>query len=151
MTRIDFYFEAEDKLQVACRLSAKAVRQKLRLLIYAEDAPQAQRIDKLLWTWQATGFLPHCMARSPLAAQTPVLITHDPEDMPHDEVLLNLHSTRPPAFSRFQRLVEIVGLEEDDRAAARERYRFYRDRGYAIAKHDLSKAQAEGGAHDRGK
>jgi len=140
MTRIDFYFEAEDKLQVACRLSAKAAQQKLRVLIYALDAAQAQRIDTLLWTWQATGFLPHCMTRSPLAAQTPVLITHDPEDTPHDEVLLNLHHAWPPAFSRFQRLVEIVGRDEEDRAAARERFRFYRDRGYAIENHDLSKA-----------
>ncbi|MBE0625624.1 MAG: DNA polymerase III subunit chi [Burkholderiales bacterium] len=142
MTRIDFYFEAEDKLQVACRLSAKAAKQKLRVLIYAPDETQAQRIDKLLWTWLPAGFLPHCMTRSPLAAQTPVLITHDPEDTPHDEVLLNLHSAWPPAFSRFQRLVEIVGRDEEDREAARGRFRFYRDRGYAIDKHDLSKAQA---------
>jgi DNA polymerase-3 subunit chi len=142
MTRIDFYFEAEDKLQVACRLSAKAAKQKLRVLIYASDEMQAQNIDKLLWTWQPAGFLPHCMTRSPLAAHTPVLITHDPEDTPHDEVLLNLHSAWPPAFSRFQRLVEIVGRDNEDREAARERFRFYRDRGYAIANHDLSKAQA---------
>ncbi len=142
MTRIDFYFEAEDKLQVACRLSAKAAQRKLRVLIYTPDEVEARRIDTLLWTWQATGFLPHCMTKSPLAAQTPVLITHDPEDTPHDEVLLNLHSAWPPAFSRFQRLVEIVSREEEDRAAARERFRFYRDRGYEIAKHDLSKAHA---------
>jgi DNA polymerase III subunit chi len=142
MTRIDFYFEAEDKLQVACRLSAKAAKQKLRVLIYAPDEMQAQKIDKLLWTWQPAGFLPHCMTRSPLAAQTPVLITHDPEDTPHDEVLLNLHSAWPPAFSRFQRLVEIVGRDDEDREAARGRFRFYRDRGYAIANHDLSKARA---------
>lgn len=139
MTRIDFYFEAEDKLQVACRLSAKAAQQKLRVLIYTRDETEAQRIDRLLWTWQATGFLPHCMARSPLAAETPVLITHDPEDTPHDEVLLNLHSAWPPAFSRFRRLVEIVGRDDADRAAARGRFRFYRDRGYEIVNHDLSK------------
>lgn len=140
MTRIDFYFEAGDKLQVACRLSAKATKQKLRVLIYASDEAGSQKIDRLLWTWQPAGFLPHCMTGSPLAAQTPVLITHDPEDTPHDEVLLNLHSAWPPAFSRFQRLVEIVGRDEEDREAARGRFRFYRDRGYAIAKHDLSKA-----------
>jgi DNA polymerase-3 subunit chi len=140
MTRIDFYFEAEDKLQVACRLSAKATQQKLRVLIYAADEAQAQVIDKMLWTWQSTGFLPHCLTRSPLAVQTPVLITHDPEDTPHDEVLLNLHYEWPPAFSRFQRLVEIVGRYDGDRMAARERFRFYRDRGYEIKSHDLSKA-----------
>jgi DNA polymerase-3 subunit chi len=140
MTRIDFYFEAEDKLQVACRLSAKAAQQKLRVLIYTGDEAEAQRIDKMLWTWQAIGFLPHCMTRSPLAAETPVLITHDPEDTPHDDVLLNLHREWPPAFSRFRRLVEIVGRDEADREAARSRFRFYRDRGYEITHHDLSKA-----------
>jgi DNA polymerase-3 subunit chi len=140
MTRIDFYFEADDKLQVACRLSAKAAQQKLRVLIYAADEAGAQRIDKLLWTWQATAFVPHCMTRSPLAAHTPVLITDDPEDTPHDEVLLNLHHDWPPAFSRFQRLVEIVGRESEDREAARARFRFYRDRGYEIVNHDLSKS-----------
>jgi DNA polymerase-3 subunit chi len=140
MTRIDFYFEAEDKLQVACRLSAKAAQQKLRVLIYTPDEAQARRIDTMLWTWQATGFLPHCMARSPLAAQTPVLITGDPEETPHDEVLLNLHDEWPPAFGRFRRLVEIVGRDDADREAARARFRFYRDRGYEIASHDLSKA-----------
>ncbi len=140
MTRIDFYFEAEDKLQVACRLSAKAAQQKLRVLIYTAGETDAQRIDKLLWTWQATAFLPHCRSGSALAAQTPVLITHDPEDTPHDEVLLNLHPEWPPAFSRFQRLVEIVGREVEDREAARARFRFYRDRGYEIVNHDLSKA-----------
>ena len=139
MTRIDFYFEAEDKLQVACRLSAKAAQQKLRVLIYTADEAGSQRIDKLLWTWQPTAFLPHCMSKNALAAQTPVLITHDPEDTPHDEVLLNLHPEWPPAFSRFQRLVEIVGREDEDREAARARFRFYRDRGYEIVKHDLSK------------
>lgn len=139
MTRIDFYFEAEDRLQVACRLSAKAARQKLRVLIYAPDEAAEHKIDKMLWTWQATGFLPHCLTRSPLAAQTPVLITHDPEDTPHDEVLLNLHDAWPPAFSRFQRLVEIVGRDDEDRVAARARFRFYRDRGYEIVRHDLSK------------
>jgi DNA polymerase-3 subunit chi len=140
MTRINFYFEAEDKLQVACRLSAKAVQQKLRVLIYAADEAQTQHIDKLLWTWQATGFLPHCVTRNALAALTPVLITHDPDDTPHDEVLLNLHNEWPPAFSRFQRLVEIVGRDDADRAAARVRFRFYRGRGYEIVNHDLSKA-----------
>ena len=140
MTRIDFYFEAEDKLQVACRLSAKAAQQKLRVLIYTVDEAQAQRIDKMLWTWQATGFLPHCMTRSALAAETPVLITHDPEDTPHDEVLLNLHVELPPAFSRFRRLVEIVGRDVEDREAARNRFRFYRDRGYEIVSHNLSQA-----------
>jgi len=46
----------------------------------------------------------------------------------------------PSMFSRFQRLVEIVGTDADDREDARARFRFYRDRGYEIRTHQLGAA-----------
>lgn len=137
MTRIDFYYDAADRLLVACRLAAKAAQQNLRVLIYAPDAETARAMDRMLWTSPPTGFVPHCMAHDRLAAETPVLITEDRETVPHDEVLVNLSAERPAHFARFQRLVEIVGREEAERAAARDRFRFYRERGYQIYTHDL--------------
>ena len=50
-------------------------------------------------------------------------------------VLVNLHAEPPPFFSRFERLAEIVGV--DDVPAGRERFRFYRERGYEMRTHDL--------------
>jgi len=137
MTRIDFYTNAEPKLQVACQLAAKAVRQSLRVLIYAPEETLAHAIDKLLWTFPATGFLPHCMARDALATETPILIAQTSEASAHDQVLLNLAPGSPESFSRFQRLIEIVGVEPADRQAGRERYRYYRDRGYEVGHIDL--------------
>ena len=64
------------------------------------------------------------------------------EKLLHDEVLLNLRPEWPPFFSRFQRLIEIVSFDDGDRATARERFRFYRDRGYEIRTHDLGKNSA---------
>jgi DNA polymerase-3 subunit chi len=143
MTSIDFYFNAADKLQVACRLAAKALAQSKRLLIYAPQADTAQRIDRLLWTWPATGFVPHCAVNDPAAADTPVLIAGLPEADAACEVLLNLDVATPPAFERFERLLEIVSVDDADRNGARARYRFYRERGYRIADHDLA-GQADG-------
>jgi DNA polymerase-3 subunit chi len=60
--------------------------------------------------------------------------------MPHHQVMLNLHVDSPLSFSRFERLIELVGVGDDDRRFARSRYRFYRDRGYEIRHHDLSKS-----------
>jgi DNA polymerase III subunit chi len=57
----------------------------------------------------------------------------------NEDVLLNLRAEWPPFFSRFQRLIEIVSRDEEDRAQARDRFRHYRDRGYEIRTHDLSK------------
>ena len=99
-----------------------------------------QRIDRLLWTAPAISFIPHCFPGDPLAAVTPVIVDHDGGEPPHDELLLNLRTEWPPFFSRFQRVIEIVSLDDDGRTEARARFKFYRDRGYEIRTHDLSKA-----------
>lgn len=137
MTSIDFYFNAADRLQVACRLAAKALADRKRMLIYAPDADLATRLDRMMWTWPATGFVPHCAVHDPLAAETPVLIGGDDAaaDIP---ILLNLSAECPPHFASFERLLEVVGAEEGDREPARERFRIYKSRGYKIASHDLA-------------
>jgi DNA polymerase III subunit chi len=140
MTSIDFYFNAEDRLQVACRLAAKALRQGGRMLIYAPDADTASRLDTLMWTWPATGFVPHCRAQAPLAAETPVLIASGEETPEGCELLLNLGAECPPHFERFARLLEVVSSNDEEKASGRSRYRFYKERGYAIASHDLAQA-----------
>jgi DNA polymerase-3 subunit chi len=143
VTSIDFYFNAGDRLEVACRLASKALQKKKRVLIYAPQPEIAQRIDRLLWVSNATSFLPHCAAHDPLAAETPVLIAQD-ESAPQAacEVLLNLSAECPPFFERHERLLEIVAQADEERQAGRTRYAFYRDRGYAIRSHDLAKAAA---------
>lgn len=145
MTTIDFYFNAQDRLQVACRLAGKAAALRKRLLIYAPHAETASRIDRLLWTWPAIGFVPHCAVHDPLAPDTPVLISADADMPPECELILNLGEECPPHFARFARLLEVVGRDEAERQAGRARYRFYLDRGYRIANHDLAKEAEDGG------
>jgi DNA polymerase-3 subunit chi len=137
MTRVDFYFNAADRLQVACRLAGKAAAQGTRLLIYTPEPETRQRIDRLLWTWPATGFVPHCAGGDPLAPETPVLLDGGTDAAPDCDIVLNLGADAPPGFERFERLLEIVGRDDAERQQARGRYRFYRERGYRIADHDL--------------
>jgi DNA polymerase-3 subunit chi len=141
MTQIDFYFHVEDKLKTACALSAKAYARGLRVLAYAPDPDVVQKFSRLLWTTPATSFVPHCSASDRLAPVTPVIYDHAGTNLPHDQLLVNLGHECPPFFSRFQRLVEIVGIDEEDRRLARDRFRFYRDRGYAIESHDMSRSE----------
>ena len=139
MTSIDFYFNAADRLQVACRLAGKALAQGSRMVVYAPDPDVATRIDRLMWTWPATGFVPHCPADDPLAAETPVIISGSDELPPQYGVLLNLSADCPPHFASFERLLEVVGMEDADREAARARFRSYKSRGYAVSSHDLAR------------
>lgn len=140
MTQIDFYTNVNDKLGTACRIVAKGYGLKRRIVVACPDPEIAQRMDRLLWSAPAIGFIPHCRAGDPLAPRTPVVIDHEGGEPLHDQVLLNLRPDWPQHFGRFERLVEIVSVDETDRVQARERYRFYRDRGYAIRTHDLREA-----------
>ncbi len=138
MTSIDFYFNAADRLQVACRLAGKALKQNQRVLIYAPDPNLASQVDRMLWTWPAIGFVPHCAVHASLAAETPVLIASGEETPEGCEVLLNLGTECPPHFERFARLLEVVAADEADKEKGRSRFRFYRERGYKISNHDLA-------------
>ncbi len=138
MTQIDFYTQTADRLHTACRLVAKARSQGMRVTLFCPDHELAGKLDRMLWAVPATGFLPHCAPEDPLAAVTPVLIDPVGDIHLHDELLINLHARWPASFSRYRRMAEIVSTGDDDRALARERYRFYRDRGYEIRTHDLS-------------
>lgn len=140
MTQIDFYTNVADKLATACRIVAKGYAVGRRIMVFCPDPETSQRIDRMLWTSPPTGFIPHCSSTDALAPTTPVIIDHRGETPPHDQVLLNLRAEWPAFFGRFERLIEIVSVDDDDRKAARERYKFYRDRGYEIRTHDMRDA-----------
>ena len=140
MTRIDFYSTDKSRLHIACRLIGKALTQKINVTIFAPDSSMAKTLDKLLWTDQATGFVPHCFATDRLAAETPVIIATELDNSGPDELLLNLSDTCPTAFGRYRRLIEIVSAEDGNQETARSRWRHYKERGYEINHVDLKKA-----------
>ena len=138
MTSIDFYTHVSDRLGVVGKLIAKALAQHGSVRVLTPDASTTDALDRLLWLQPATGFLPHCRIDSRLADQTTVWIDHVLEHHGAASVLINLHAVPPPFFSRFERLAEIVGVDGADAAAGRERFRFYRERGYDLRTHNLS-------------
>ena len=101
-------------------------------MVYSPDAAVLRSFDERLWTLQATKFVPHCFVESPLAAETPVLLATSGDALPHHDVLLNLGDDWPPFFATFDRVLEIVSTDEEDKTRARERYKFYSNRGYDI-------------------
>jgi DNA polymerase-3 subunit chi len=138
LTQIFFYHNAADRIAAAAALIGKAFSQKKALLVYAPDGEVAGTLDRHLWLHPPSGFLPHVRGNSPLADQTPVVIADNLDALPHSERLFNLSDQIPPGFSRFTSVIEVVGRNEAERLAGRERVRFYKDRGYAISYFDLA-------------
>ena len=141
MTTIDFYTHVDDRLGVAARIVAKAFASHRNVRVFTPDRTTSDAMDRLLWLQTALSFLPHCRMDSPLASQTPIWVDETPDHNGPCAVLVNLHSAPPPFFSRFERLAEIVGVDEADAAAARDRFRFYRERGYELRTHNLGERQ----------
>ena len=137
MTRVEFFFNVEDKLQKLAELGEKAIAKNVKLMLFAQNNEAATEIQQYLWSLPQQ-FLPNHLASDALASATPIIIDWQGEQLLHDEVLINLQHPQPLFFSRFRRLIEIVGMDEADKAQARMRYKFYRDRGYEIKSYDLS-------------
>ena len=138
MTRIDFYFNAPRKTEVARKLAAKAFNAGRHVLVYTTDPALVQNLDTGFWTAQQLSFLPHVRCGHPLARQTPILIGSDPDELASADVLISLADEPPAFFGRFERLLEIVGSDADDRERARQRFRFFKERGYPLETHDLA-------------
>jgi DNA polymerase III subunit chi len=138
MTRISFLHGAPDRIQSAAQWLQHAWAQRLAVLVYVPDTEQAARLDRILWTQPALSFVPHCRSDASLATETPILLTDQLDNPAQENCLLNLSDSLPPNFSRFEHLVEIVSTDDVDRLPARERFKFYRERGYAIDSQDIS-------------
>jgi DNA polymerase-3 subunit chi len=138
MTTIDFYTHCADRFEVAARLVVKAWAQLGSVRVLTPDAATTAELDRFLWQWPATGFVPHCRLDSAVAGSTPVLVDHALLHEGPAAVLINLHASPPPFFSRFERLAEVVGTGEEDVAAGRERWKFYKARGYEVRPHNLA-------------
>lgn len=138
MTRIDFYFNAADKLEVARKLAAKVYQAGQKALLYTTDEALANSLDAAIWTHDKLSFIPHVRCGHPLATDTPILIGSNPDALAAHDVLINLDAACPACFSRFERLLEVVSVDDADRQAARERFRYYKDRGYALKTNDLA-------------
>lgn len=132
MTRIDFYFNVANKQQLLAELVQGALNKRRKVTVLANDAESAREISANLWQQQVEGFMPNVLVDNAFALQTPVIIHWQQNPLLQDDMLINFAEIGPSFFSRFTQLVELVGDDEQDKVAARARYKFYRDRGYEV-------------------
>ncbi len=141
MTRVDFYILEGSSTTVrprfACRLVEKAFEHGHQVYINTESAAQLSQLDDLLWSFRDGSFLPHAIYDQAASDKPPILLGHATEPQECNDVLVNLSQEVPPFFSRFNRMAELVDGDAAQRTAARERFRFYKDRGYTLKTHTI--------------
>lgn len=153
MTKIDFYITnintLDEYLNFACRLTEKAYRKQCDVYLHTANEAHMAALDKLLWTFRPNSFLPHSSELNSKKSENNrnngdtasatgeilVACSGDPRD--HHDVLVNLTEETPECFSRFTRVAEVVMSTDEAKAKSRQRYKYYRDRGYPLEVHNL--------------
>jgi len=145
MTQVDFHFNAPDKLPYVCRLLRKASGQGRRVGVLS-DQETSHLLNQLLWNLNGSDFVTHC-----LLADSPNMVEHssvilgsiweDLTALQQLDVYLNLNDSPPPNLEGIERLIEVVGPEEIDKASARHRWKHYSQLGFQINRFDLTSAK----------
>lgn len=147
MTRVEFIFNVEDKLAKAADLCEKAVVKGRQLTFAAADSNLCFQLQDALWQTSPSSFMPLLAlhdTQQTVATHFPVhFFLHGAESngikLMQDDVLIHFLQETPNYFSRFRYLVELVGCDEQDKVLARNRFKFYRERGYEIKTTDMAK------------
>lgn len=145
--RVDFYFNVDHRLHYACRVIRKARAAGKRAVVYTCQPDRLAQFDNSLWTFSALDFVPHVYADSPLAAATPVVLAASADAAPDSDVLLTLDDDAPPRFeeffARYQRVIEIVSSDDEDKKRARLRFKNYREHGLQPTAFEVKNGERE--------
>ncbi len=137
MHKVSFYLiekTAQRQAEVACRLCQK-IYQKHRIWIKYATAQDGEKLDLDLWQFDASSFLAHGIDQR---AANICLSLENPD--PDFDVCINLNDqaidlTALPNSSLH--LIEIVDNNEQDKAQARLRFKYYRQLGIEPKTHRI--------------
>ena len=133
MTHIEFIFNVIDKTKLAIDLTERLIRGNRSALIYFKD--QSAIDDFSLALLEKELFMPHLIEEN--AFLNKLSLTQFKLDL-MDDTLINFTSKEIQGFSRYLKMYELVGHDDEDKNSARERYRFYKDCGYQVDSMDAS-------------
>jgi len=142
MTQVTFYTGVPDRLAYLCRLLRKAYLSGARIGVCG-PAPLLDRLDRELWAFAPTEFVPHLRLRPGRATAerltgTPVVLAEAPDELPHRGVLVNLGEDIPGNVQDFERVLEILSQEPEQLGIGRRRYRQYEQMGLKPEHHVVS-------------
>ena len=141
--QIDFYVLQEPstngRFKLACRIVEKAYRLGHRVYVRTGNADDTSVLDDLLWTFSQNSFVPHQLSAEIDSRESPVFIGEHPPAAEGADVVISVADDPVSDFTTYQRIVEIVGCEDDEKASGRNRFRYYREHGMEPNTHRIAR------------
>jgi DNA polymerase-3 subunit chi len=139
---VAFHFNVSAPTDYCCRLLRKAHGRGARVTVTGPRRLLVD-IDQQLWALSATDFVPHAWADAAPEVRmcSPIVLCETltpPEPGQNPPLLLNLLAHIPADYTQYERVIEVVGLGEDERAQARQRWRAYEQAQHHLTRHDAA-------------
>jgi DNA polymerase-3 subunit chi len=120
--------------QALPEIVAKALERKHRILIKAGSRERVEVLDTALWTQDPASFLPHGYAKDGFEKEQPVFLTTEDENPNGADVLILTDGASSEMTDGFALCCELFdGNDENAVKAAREKWKFYKDKGYTAS------------------
>jgi len=136
MTQIEFYSVEDENNQLPFHHITEVVKRGYRkgqkVFIHTANKKLAEKIDEILWTHDAKSFLPHQLVGEDENTKPPIEIGFGQEPNIRPDILINLATEVPLFFSHFNWVFEYAFGDDENKEKARERFKFYRQRGYPL-------------------
>jgi len=133
MRRVDFIkLEKPEKARFLCELSEQYLAAGKRVLIVVQDDNQGVTLDRFMWTWNRTAFLPHAYDNGAVECiDEPVVITMVEENPNGASILIMAKPCSVEFMRRFESIIDFAELYADDLAdESRTRFAAYREAGF---------------------
>jgi len=125
----------EAGLPVICERTRRCYEAGLTVAVRVRTRQEAEQLDKMLWTFKESAFIPHVLsAEAEEPAIEPVIIYCEGQAPAEADVLIHAAGGEPGDwFARFARVIDFAEVhDEASREASRRRYTAYKDAGYRM-------------------
>ncbi|GAW87627.1 DNA polymerase III subunit chi [Bathymodiolus platifrons methanotrophic gill symbiont] len=140
--KVNFYVLSSQSEQgrqaFACKLAEKAFRLGFKTYILTKSMQQAQQMNRLLWTFRSSSFVPHEIYQDILpGTANAVIIGTRQAPPPWQHTLINLSEHCPEDISQSEQIFELLDNDETQKQAGRKRYRHYQTLGITPNTHKM--------------
>ncbi len=134
MAEIGFYHLDRMPLdEVLPKLLEKALGSGARIVLRAPDAGAVERINRLLWTYGQSSFLPHGSAVDGRSEEQPIYLTAQDENPNGADILVQVEGAEAGDLPGYRRVLDLFdGGNAEALAAARARWRAYKEAGHLL-------------------
>jgi DNA polymerase-3 subunit chi len=125
--------KSEPREKTVCSLVERYYEKRMKVLVVAEDEEFARQIDRLLWTFSQSAFLPHEIhTPGKVPEDERIVIVTEEVDPGGAEVCVLTRPVDSDFLDRFSVLVDVAQVSPSNLEERRERYKKYKERGYRL-------------------